>query len=77
MNSPKKKGACDFKNINNFTEEEFKIVTLITKHEFNQIFQICLSIQDRGLQRFVSEIDLLTFLSKMCCEYSSTLKNSR
>lgn len=63
INNNKKKR--DFSDINDYTEEEFNIVSPVTKLQFNELLQYCDPVEYSGSMRNISRKFLITFLFKM------------
>lgn len=48
-----------------YTDEEFKIITSLTKAEFNDLLTFCERVQENNVFRYIYKKDLITFLCKL------------
>lgn len=58
----------DFSNINSFSDEEFELISPITKEQFNDMLTFCDDIEDENdgrHRRTITQTDLLSFLCKL------------
>ena len=55
----------DFSNDMEFSDEEFKILTSLTKAQFHELFAYCGRVQDNNFFRYVNKKDVITFLCKL------------
>lgn len=55
----------DFKNVNSLSDEEFKLLSPITKEQFYDMYTFCANVQDENHTRHISKTDLLMFLCKL------------
>lgn len=64
--------ACANKHINvryenetDFSDDEFKYLTSLTKAQFNELYEYCDPIRVQGGARYIKKIHLITFLCKL------------
>lgn len=62
LRKQKKKNDID---IDSISEEDFKIISPVTKQQFQDLFQYCVPVHNDGQMRYVSEKKLFMFLIKM------------
>lgn len=59
------KSRTVFDDINAFSDDEFSVISPITKLQFEEIFTFCVPISVNDTFRYISKKDLLLFLTKM------------
>lgn len=57
--------ASHYEDEEDFDEEDFKIMTSLTKAQFRNLFTFCDPLYKQGVNSYVTKKDLLTFLTKM------------
>ena len=55
----------DFINQNNLSDEDFKLLSSMTKEQFRELLQYCDPVPEPNGHRYVYEKDLLAFLCKL------------
>lgn len=57
--------TTNFDDSSNFSDEEFKIITSVTKVQFKELFSYCDVVQEENTCRYVNKKNILTFLCKL------------